>query len=142
MALAAAQVVDALAARLVPLVATAGRVYTSRAWPMAESQLPAWRVTAGQESVARSYLDDATGTHTLRIDCSAMARATADLDDVLHGLAVGALPLLFAAPIPYDLQLVQIDRQMTEDGEAAVGIITLTLQAQFGMLPTAPETIL
>ena len=141
MALAAAQVIDALAARLVPLAATGGRVYTSRAWPLTDASLPAWLVTAGLETVERAYVEDTTGTHTLRINCRGVAKATADLDDVLHGLAVGALPLLFAAPVPYDLELIQIDRQVTQDGESALGSITLTLQAQFGMLPTAPETL-
>ena len=55
MALAAAQVIDALAARLVPLAATGGRVYTSRAWPLTD--LPAWRVTAEDEAVQQAAVE-------------------------------------------------------------------------------------
>jgi hypothetical protein len=51
MALAAAQVVDAVAARLVPVVLSGGRVYTSRLWPLTEAEIPAWRVTAEDEEV-------------------------------------------------------------------------------------------
>lgn len=140
MALAAAQVIDALAARLVPLAATGGRVYTSRAWPL--DVLPAWRVTAGPEQVQRVSVPDNLHQHDLDVDARAYARAVADLDDTLHALAAGGLPLLFAAPIPYGLQLTGIDRDTTGDGEAAVGSITLRLRAQYFTDPAAPETII
>lgn len=142
MALAAAQVIDVLAARLVPLPATAGRVYTSRAWPLAESDLPAWRVVANAESVQRSYLGSLDGEHTLQIECRAYARAASDLDDTLHALAAGALPLLFASPVPHDLQLTLIDRQLQTEGAADVGVLVLGLTARFVSSPLTPESIL
>lgn len=141
MALAAAQVIDALAARLVPLSATGGRVYTSRAWPLSESDLPAWRVLAADEVIERASLDG-IGLHRLEIEAAASTRVTADLDDALHALAAGGLPLLFAAPVPYSLQLVGIGRELTTEGEATVGRITLRLQALFATNPAQPETIL
>lgn len=141
MALAAAQVVDALAARLAPMVATGGRVYTSRAWPLAEADLPAWRVTAEDESVEIAMIGG-TNMHALDIAAEATARATADLDDALHALAATALPLIFAAPVPYELQLTGIGRRMASEGEAAVGVITLRLRATYYVEPAAPETIL
>lgn len=140
MALAAAQVIDALAARLVPLAATGGRVYSSRAWPL--DVLPAWKVTAAAEQVQRVSVPDNLHQHDIDIDARAYARAVADLDDTLHALAAGGLPLLFAPPIPYGLQLTGIDRDMAGDGEAAVGSITLRLRAQFFTDPAAPETII
>lgn len=140
MALAAAQVVDAIAALLVPMTATAGRVYTSRAWPLAEADLPAWRVTAEGEDVTRATVDG-LNEHSLTVRARAVARATADLDDTLHALAASGLALLFAAPVPYGLQLQAIDRALTTEGEAAVGAIALDMRAVYWVAPATPETI-
>lgn len=139
MALAAAQVIDALAARLVPMTATAGRVYTSRAWPLVT--LPAWRVTAEDEAVEEATTEP-WNRHDLSINASAVARAVDDLDDTLHALAASGLALLFAPAAPYGLQLAGITRQLSTDGEAAVGVLTLRLRCFFFADPAAPETIL
>ncbi len=138
MALASAQVVDALAARLAPLGATGGRVYTSRAWPL--DVLPAWRVTAEDEQVEPDTVDP-INRHVLDVAATASARAVADLDDTLHALAAGGLALLFAPPVPYGLQLAGIERRMAADGEAAVGQITLRLRTTIWVDPATPETI-
>jgi hypothetical protein len=140
MALAAAQVIDALAARLVPLAATGGRVYTSRLWPLDEASLPAWKVTAADEVVQAATLDG-LNLHQLDVDAAASLRAVADVDDGMHALAASGLALLFAAPVPYSLRLLAISRDITTEGEAAMGRITLRLQAQFYATPAAPETI-
>lgn len=141
MALAAAQVVDAVAALLVPMGATGGRVYTSRTWPLAEASLPAWRVTAEGERVEQLTLDGGLQQHTLQVDATCVARATDDLDDKLHDLAAAGLALLFAAP-PNALQLDAIERELSAEGEAAVGRIRLSMTALFQTARGAPETIL
>jgi hypothetical protein len=142
MALAAAQVVDAVAARLAPMAATGGRVYTSRTWPLAEADLPAWRVTAEAEDVLMETLSGAEQTHTLSIAAQCSTRAVADLDDALHTLAAAGLTLLFAGVPPYRLVLDGIERELATEGEAAVGRVTLNLTAIFLTAPSAPETIL
>lgn len=141
MPLAAAQAVTALAARLVPLAATGGRVYTSRAWPLNEAVLPAWRVTAQNEAVDRVGADG-LNQHLLEVTAVATMRAAAALDDGLHALASGGLALLFAGTPPYDLALLGIDREMAGEGEAAVGAITLQLQCRFFVYPATPDTII
>jgi len=139
MALAAAQVIDAIAAR----VAATGRpAYTSRLWPLAETALPAWRITAEQEDVERQALGDDIAQHTLTVQLRGYVRAVDDLDDVLHALAATALPLVFAAPVPYDLQLTAIDRFLAAEGEAALGVISLTARATYFVRASQPETIL
>jgi hypothetical protein len=142
MALAAAQVVDAVAARLVPMVATGGRVYTSRTWPLAEADLPAWRVTAEEELLEVVDISSQLQQHTLGVTAVCSTRATADLDDALHALAASGLALLFAGNPPNALQCVRITRGLATEGEAAVGAITLELQALFFTVPAAPETII
>lgn len=141
MALAAAQVIDALAARLVPVAATAGRVYTSRAWPLDEASLPAWRVVAADEAAERVELGG-IHRHVLDVEATAVTRVTADLDDALHALASAGLAALFAGLPPYDLAATGITRAITQEGEAAVGAITLRLQATFYVNPAAPDTII
>ena len=141
MALAAATVIDTLAARLVPMAATAGRVYTSRAWPLDEASLPAWRVVAADELIERVDLQG-VHRHTLEVEATAYARTVADLDDTLHALASSGLQLLFAPAVPYDLTATGISRAITTEGEAAVGAITLRLQATYHVNPASPETLL
>lgn len=141
MALAAAQAIDTLAARLVPMAATGGRVYTSRAWPLDEASLPAWRVTASDEQLERVDLNG-LHRHTLEIEATAFARVAADLDDALHALASAGLALLFAGAVPYDLNATAINRAITQQGEASVGSITLELSATYYTNPASPETML
>ncbi|MGK2897210.1 MAG: hypothetical protein ACSLE9_00785 [Burkholderiaceae bacterium] len=142
MALAAAQVIDAVAARISGATACGTNVFTSRAWPIGEEILPAARITGDKEEITGEGLGDRLGQHLLDINAAFYARAVADLDDALHALAVAALPAIFAAPVPYGLTLQGIDRKMAKEGEAAVGVITLRLQALFFTVPSAPETIL
>lgn len=142
MALAAAQVVDALAARVAAQAGLgAGGAKTSRAWPWSESDLPACRVTAADELV-QQVTQEGLNQHTLSVDVQYTCRATADLDDVMHALAASGLPLLFASPVPYGLQLTGIARDIATEGEAAVGRITLQLQVVFFAAPQAPQTII
>lgn len=142
MALAAAQVVDALAARVaVQAGLGTGGAKTSRVWPWGEEELPACRVFAQDEQVQLAT-QEGLNQHNLAVDVQYTCRATADLDDAMHALAAAGLPLLFANPVPYGLQLTGITRETATEGEAAVGRITLQLLAIFFAAPQAPETIL
>lgn len=143
MALAAAQVVDALAARIAaqPNLG-AGGVKTSRAWPWSEDDLPACRIFASDESVEEVTIDAGTNQHTLQVDAQYSARAVADLDDTLHALAASGQALLLAGNPPHGAQLTGIVRELASEGEAAVGRITLQLRCTFFVVPSAPETIL
>lgn len=140
MALAAAQVVDALAARLVPQAGLGGRVKTSRTWPWSEADLPACRVFVAQEDVEPIQMDG-VNQHVLEVRAQYTTRAVADLDDAMHALAAAGLPLLFAEVVPYALQLTAIERDLATEGEAAIGTISLVLRATFCAAPSAPETI-
>lgn len=139
--LAAAQVVDTLAGRITGATAAGTRVYTSRTWPITEAELPAWRVTAADEAVEPATLAN-VNMHLLSVEAQALARATDDLDDVLHALAEAALPALFAAPVPYGLSLSGIDRQLSTEGEHAVGALTLRLVATYFVDPAAPAVFI
>lgn len=141
MSLAAAQVVDAVAARINALPAYAGRVHTSRLWPLAESDLPAWRITAADEEVVDAIITG-TNQHSLVIEARGYAHASADLDDALHALASAASAAVFAPPVPHGVQLERIERDTTTEGEAAMGVLTLSLRATYHVAPDQPDVIL
>lgn len=142
MALAAAQVIDALAARIAPQsnLGTGG-VSTTRNHPWSEAELPACRVFAGDESIEVVDLAGDLNQHTLEVSAEYTVRSVSAVDDAMHAQAAAGLPLLFAAPIPYALRLAGITREMATEGEAAVGRITLQLETTFFAAPSAPETI-
>ena len=100
------------------------------------------RVFANDEQVEQLTLDGSINRHTLAISAQYATRAVSDVDDAMHSLAAAGLALLFAGSPPHNLQLTQIEREMATEGEAAVGAITLQLQAIFHVAPAAPETIL
>lgn len=142
MTLAAATVVDALAARLATQAGLGtGGIKTTRMWPWSEAELPAVRVFAGPEVVEAVTLAG-VNQHALDVDVQYTVRAVADLDDAMHALAAAGLTLLFAGTLPYGLQLTGITRSTATEGDAAVGVITLQLACTYFVAPSAPETIL
>lgn len=141
MALAAKTVTDALAARLVPLAATGGRVFTKRTVQLEESDLPCWRVVAGPEPTTPLSFGGAN-QHALDVECRAYARDTDDLEDVLSALIADGMALLFAAPVPYGLQLGPINRNVVTVGEAAAGVFSFIARATYVVHPAQPETLL
>ena len=140
MALAAAQVVDAIAARFTPVALSAGRVYTSRLHPLTEAELPAWRITAEAEDV-ETGMADGVNVHTLLVDCAGYVQATDNVDDSMHALAAQGLTAACALPVLYRTQLQSIERELVADGEARLGVVRLRLATQFYVRPEAPETI-
>lgn len=142
MALAAAQVVDALAALLAPVTLSGGRVYTSRLWPLTVEELPAWRVTAESEEVSQTTIHAGVEQHLLSVEAKGYVKAAQDLDDAMHALGAAGLTALFAGSPPHFLALQGIDRDIAQEGGADIGLITLRLQTQFFVQPSAPETIL
>lgn len=141
MTLAAKQVTEALAARLVPMAATGGRVFQTRTVRLADADLPCWRVIASGEEM-QPYTLNGVNLHQLTVLASAYARDTADLDDVLAALAATGEALLFADPNPYQLELVRHDRDVVSDGEASIGVFQITLSARFAVDPRQPEVLL
>jgi hypothetical protein len=140
MALAAAQVVDALATRLTGLGLTGSRVYPSRLWPITEAELPAWRVIAEDEPVQLTSMDG-INQHNLRVRCVGLVRATADADDAMHALAAQGLAALFVDPVPYGATLSGIQRSLVTEGEASLAAISLVITTQFFVRESAPETL-
>lgn len=142
MALAAAQVIDALATRLAAVGLSAGRVYTDRLWPLTESELPAWRVTAAAESIAPST-DGLLERHDLTVMASGYVKAASAIDDSMHALAAaGLLAVHGTQAATFSVNTTGIDRQVVGDGEASMGQITLQMLATFYTNRSDPETLI
>lgn len=152
MALASAQIIDAVAARLLGAgITPAGtRVYTSRAWPLAEKDLPAWRVLAGGESIEPQHIQwPHVYEHTLQVDLQGHVRAVADVDDAMHAMAEAALLRLFAdrpqavlGGLRAHMELAGIDREMQADAQAAHGLVAVQLTVKFKTRANAPGVII
>lgn len=150
--LAAAQIIAAIAARLTGLPTAGDDVFTSRAWPLAEKDLPAWRVVAHDEDVEPITVHGpALEQHTLQVELHGFVQAVSAIDDALHALAAEALTAIFSTTPPADLYtdikpklqvtLRRIERTLTKEGEAAVGLVLLTLRVVFRVKANAPETL-
>ena len=147
--LASAQAIDAVAALIASVSGMSAKVFTSRAWPINDAILPCWRVQAEDEEITQQGVSFPTvQQHDLIVHAHGYARATADLDDVLHAMAAAALTKLFASaassrlsPLNCSMALTRIERALVEEGEAAVGRITLALRVRFVTRSNAPETI-
>lgn len=153
MALASAQIVDAIAARISGLPLAGTRVYTSRAWPLGKAGLPAWRVVAVDEVMdPQTVHPNPPQLHELQVELRGHVAAAEDLDDDMHALAVEALTAIFDTTPPADalanllagkVKLTQrrIERAMQTEGQADLGLIVITLRAEFRTRAAAPETL-
>jgi hypothetical protein len=147
--LAAGQIVHAIATRITGLTLGAG-VFTDRAWPLSQAQLPAWRVVAVDEEIEPLTVHvDPFQTHALQVELRGHVAATEALDDELHALSSEALTAVFDPTPPVDaltaiaaslqLTLRRIERAMATEGEAAIGLVVVTLRATFRTRASAPE---
>lgn len=141
MLVAAQQVVQALAARLVPMPATGGRVITSRTVTIEEADLPCWRVTYGNEDVTDRYINGADRCQ-LDVQASVYVRDVLALDEELAALMAAGQALLFAEPKPHGLQRDALVPDLVTVGEAAAGRLTLNLRATYVVNPAQPGTLL
>lgn len=152
MPLAAAQIIDAIAARMTGLPLAGARVFTSRAWPLAEDALPAWRVLAENEDIEPTTVHpNARQEHRLQVELHGYARAVNDLDDALHALTAQALESVFSLTPPADalaalrpkLQMTQrrIERRLEADGQAVLGEVVITLRVVFSTRVSEPQSL-
>jgi hypothetical protein len=137
MTLAAAQVVDAIAARLVGTAA--GGVFTDRAWPVDAAALPVWKVYATGEAVNPASIGDLE-EHELTVECRGIVAAAVGLDDAMHNLAAAGLTAIHASGFSsFSVMTSGITRAMAQENGADVAVVTLRLAAQFYTHASAPE---
>jgi hypothetical protein len=150
--LAAGQIVHAFATRLTGLPLAAS-VFTDRAWPLAKEQLPAWKVLPHDEDVELGTIHKpAIEAHALQLELHGFVYAVSEIDDALAALSAEALTAIFSQTPPADalsdirkkvqITLTRIERTMTKEGEASMGLVLITLRVEFKTRADQPETIL
>lgn len=151
MALAGAQIRAAIATRLTGLPLAGERVYKSRAWPL--NLLPAWKIVTPDEDIEPMTVHPNTPqNHRLQLELQGYTSVVDELDDRLDDLAAEALTAIFNPPGSPDalsvlmthMQLTQrrIERVMSPEGQAVLGMVQITLRAEYRTKANAPETIL
>lgn len=140
MPLAAAQVVDLIAARLAPTAA--GGAPTDRAHPIAQGALPMWRVYAADESIQLIAVDGLQ-EHDLLVLADGLVTAVSGIDDAMNNLANAGLAAVHATHLARNVTLRNdgITRAMAPDAGADVAKVTLRLRAQFFTYAAAPDTL-
>jgi len=144
------QVIAAVQARLVGNTDAGSRVYTDRLWPMAEADLPAWKVYPLSESVEQQTVHyPSLGRHRLTLALVACAAAVAGIDAVMAALRLQAELALFATlehatlnPLGVQMALRSAIVQLGEPGgDKQIAELALSLEIEFNTLANAPETL-
>lgn len=150
MALAADQVIDAIAALLSGATDAGTSVHTNHPHPLPETALPAWRVDAEDEDeeIVSGISYPARQQHELTVNARGIVRDVDGMRAARGQMGIDALGALFAsrnttrlAPLNCSMALARIRRDSTTEGEAAVGQITLALRVRFHTFNNAPETV-
>lgn len=140
--LAAAQVRTAIALRLQAAPSTAGRVFEGRYHPVDPSELPCWVLRIEAESIdSQGFGYPQIQTHSITLQADGYVRSAAALEAAMDALQAEALAALFGAEPPYSLRCSATRRDVNSEADAAVGLVSLTLDATVLTLINQPETI-
>lgn len=151
MALASAQIVDAVVSRLSGNTPASTRVYASRVHPLSTPELPAWRVFADEETITTQTVHyPAVLEHSLSVQCDGYVQANSSVDDAMHAMAEQALIALYDTLAHTTLGITnlsvnapqRIDREVVNEGQANLGRIGLSLLMRYRTALNDPATII
>lgn len=154
MTLAAEQVVVQLKANLLAAATVAGvKVYTDRAWPVDEAELPTLQVFCGDEAHTPQTIHwPCMQEHRLELLIVGKVKATSAIDTVMNAFIAQVLTALYgtqAAAKLAPLVGVRLEppgeraviRTPQEDAQAAFAHFTVRAIACFRTMSNAPETL-
>ena len=151
MALASAQIVDAIVTRLSGNTPASTRVYASRVHPLTTAELPAWRVFADEETIVTQTVHfPAVLEHALSVQCDGYVQANSSMDDAMHAMAEQALIALYDTLAHLTLGITnlsvnapqRIEREVVNEGQANLGRIGLSLLLRYRTAQNDPATII
>lgn len=144
MPLAAQTVTNTLVARVTGAATAMGaRFYSEHPQPFGESELPAGRLEIEEEPAEAVMLSGTVHQHTARVLVSLYVDNGTTADATLNALISQVLAALFAAPLPYALEISgEIDRAPVREGQADLKRAVIPLRALYFVAASAPETIL
>lgn len=154
MTLAAAQVVARLKANLIAAATVAGtKVYSDRAWPIDEAELPTLQVFCGDEAITPMVVHwPSLQEHRLELLLVGKVRAVAGIDETMNAFVAQVLAALYGTQAAVTLTPLQgvrlespgeraVTRVPQEDAQAAFAHVTVRSIACFKTMSNAPETL-
>lgn len=140
------QIREAIATAVTGLATTGARVFQSRIYPLATTDLPGLRVTTHEENVDASQSLPAPRIiqRRLEVRITALARATADLDDTLDGICKEveialAMPCAALAGLAKVITLASTSIDWSGDAEQPVGSAAMTYEVIYMNAENAPD---
>jgi hypothetical protein len=140
------QIREAVGAALVGLPSTGTNVFQSRVYPLQTADLPGWRIDTKSESiVALTIHQPRSQQRTVHIEVVGVAKATADLDDVLDQMCKEAEPVL-AMPfagldgIARSITLLSAEFDLQGGSEKPTGSVTMIYEVDYFTFENAPDT--
>lgn len=140
------QIREAAAAALTGLTTTGARVFQSRIHPLRDQDLPCLLISTDDEQIeAENAVAGGELTRDLTLTVRGVAKATANLDDTLDGIAEEVEPVLNGASLGGLVKrctLEKIGVEMDDALEKPAGVITLEYRTTYFTSPALPGTAL
>lgn len=140
------QIREAAATALAGLATTGARVFQSRVYPLRDADLPCLLISTDDEQIdAENAVMGGELTRELTLTVRGVAKANADLDDTLDGIAEQVEPVLNGSTLggkAKNCQLAGIKVEMDEGLEKPVGTMTLQYRITYFTTPASPGTAL
>lgn len=138
------QIREAVATALTGLSTTGANVYQSRVYAIDSNDLPALRIyTESETSETHSVTGPRPLLRTLQIIVEGVARATADVDDVIDQIAAeveAAIGGSNLSGLVYDLILTGTELTLSREAEQPTGMVRMTWMTQYRTLENDAET--
>ena len=140
------QIRERLATVLTGLTTTAARVYQSRIYPMADTNLPGLTIyTLDEEAEIMTLTAPRRSERTLRLMVEARAKTVNNLDDVLDTIctevekALGVLSALDGYAKEWNLARTEIT--FSGEGEIPVGIAAMEYRVKYYVAENTPDIV-
>ena len=140
------QIREAAATALAGLATTGARVFQSRVYPLRDADLPCLLISTDDESIeSDNVVSGGELTRNLTLTVRGVAKAAADLDDTLDGIAEQVEPVLNGATLGGKVRLCTLEKitvEMDDALEKPVGTISLQYRTTYFTTPANPGTAL
>ena len=140
------QIREAAATALAGLATTGSRVFQSRIHPLRDADLPCLLISTDDEQIeAENAVSGGELTRELVLTVRGVAKATANLDDTLDGIAEEVEPVLNGASLGGLVKRCTLERirvEMDDTLEKPAGVIALEYRTTYFTSPALPGTAL
>jgi hypothetical protein len=141
------QVRDLAVTTITGLTTTGGRIFSTRLFPLGQTDLPCWVVSTGDETVETVTMamgGVAEQERSMALEFDGYARGVATVENTLEAMAAeletAMLPSIFSALVK-SIYLESMEPQLSaEDLDNAFGIMSVVYRVIYHTTQGAPET--